>query len=279
MATPSLTKHRIPGVFGDLLIDVRSGGRAEPRSAVIVLHGFKGFKDWGMFPPLADRLARAGFAVISFNLSGSGVDDQGDFSFPEKFGHNTFSAEVTDLSRVINALARGQLGVPEPPAIGVIGHSRGGGTAILSAAIDPRIAALVTWSAISTVERWSPESRAEWRRTGKTEIRNARTGEIFPLYTDVLTDLERHAAGSLDIRAAAAKVSTPWLLIHGTNDEAVPIREAELLSGLATIPTLAYVPVDGAGHTFGAVHPFAGMTTALDRVFQETVDWFSLYLP
>src|SRR5215510_11976343 len=52
MATATLTKHRLSGALGEILIDVRSGGRSSPRPAVVVVHGFKGFKDWGMFPPL-----------------------------------------------------------------------------------------------------------------------------------------------------------------------------------------------------------------------------------
>ena len=43
-------------------------------------HGFKGFKDWGFFPHLADRLARAGLVAVSFNFSGSGVGPDGETS-------------------------------------------------------------------------------------------------------------------------------------------------------------------------------------------------------
>ena len=97
MATPTLTTHDLAGALGEILVDVRAAGRDMPRPAVVVVHGFKGFKDWGMFPPLAERLARAGFVAVSFNLSGGGVDEAGDFVFPERFGHNTFSAEIEDL--------------------------------------------------------------------------------------------------------------------------------------------------------------------------------------
>ena len=150
MATPTLTKHVLAGSLGPILIDVRAAGRTSPQPAVLVIHGFKGFKDWGMFPPLAVRLARAGLSAISFNLSGSGVDDAGDFAFPEKFGHNTFSAELHDIEVVLEALLAGRLGVAPPTAVGLFGHSRGGGMAILCAAGNPRIGAMVTWSAIST---------------------------------------------------------------------------------------------------------------------------------
>src|SRR5690349_22908992 len=102
MATPTLSKHSVPGALGPILVDVRAGGRDTPRPAVVILHGFKGFKDWGMFPPLAERLARAGITAVSANASGSGVDDAGEFAFPDRFGHNTFSRELEDVRRVID---------------------------------------------------------------------------------------------------------------------------------------------------------------------------------
>ena len=114
MATPTLTSHRLPGTLGEILVDVRAAGRDSARPAIVVVHGWKGFKDWGMFPPLAERLARAGFATITFNLSGSGVDDRGEFVWPERFGHDTFTAELEDVATVVDALARGELGVAPP---------------------------------------------------------------------------------------------------------------------------------------------------------------------
>src|SRR5262245_4976250 len=154
MATPTLTKHALPGALGEILVDVRAGGRDTPRPAILVIPGFKGFKDWGMFPPLADRLARAGFTSAVLNPSRTGVDDSGTFAWPERFGHNTFSIELADIGTALDALATGGLGTAPPTRIALVGHSRGGGMAVLSTAGDPRVKALVTWAAISTVERW-----------------------------------------------------------------------------------------------------------------------------
>jgi len=278
MATPTLTKHALPGALGDILIDVRAGGRESPRPAVLVLHGFKGFKDWGMFPPLADRLAQAGFTAVSFNLSGSGVDDAGEFAWPERFGHNTFSAELADLGTVLDALAAGGLGTAAPTRIGLVGHSRGGGIAVLQTARDPRIGALVTWAAISTVDRWPDESeRTRWRAAGKLEVLNARTGQVLPLYTDTLDDVERHGA-ALDIPAAAVRVSVPWLLLHGTVDPTVAFAEAERLARASAPGAASLVPVAGAGHTFGATHPWRGSTADLDLVMKDTVAWLGRHL-
>jgi dienelactone hydrolase len=277
MATPTLTKHSLPGSLGPVLIDIRAGGRDSPRPAVLVLHGFKGFKDWGMFPHLAERLALAGFVAVSPNLSGSGVDDAGEFTLPDRFGRNTFSAELEDTARVISALVQGDLSVPPPTTIGLVGHSRGGGIAVLQAARDRRIQALITWSAISRVERWPEDERASWRATGHTEIKNARTGQSLPLYTDVLDDIEQNA-DSLDIEAAAGRIRVPWLIVHGTQDESVGFGEAERLKAASPRSKTRLLPIERGGHTFGATHPWRSTTPQLDTVFDATVQWLSAHL-
>jgi pimeloyl-ACP methyl ester carboxylesterase len=277
MATPTLTKHSVLGALGQILIDVRAGGRTSARPAVLVLHGFKGFKDWGMFPPLTERMAQAGFTALSLNLSGSGVDDAGEFSLPDRFGHNTFSAELEDVGRVMDALMQGELGVPPPSTVGMIGHSRGGGIAVLHTARDPRVRALVTWSAISRVERWPLDQRTAWRAAGHTEIRNARTGQILPLYTNVLDDIEQNAE-SLDIEAAAGLIAVPWLILHGTEDESVGFSEAESLKAASSRKKTRLLPIERGGHTFGATHPWRSSTPQLDTVFDATLQWLAAHL-
>jgi uncharacterized protein len=278
MATPTLTRHTVPGTLGDILIDVRAGGRGAPRPAVVVVPGFKGFKDWGMFPPFAERLARAGLSAVSVNPSGSGVDDRGEFTLVDRFGHNTYSAELDDVLRVVTALADARLGVAAPTSIGLVGHSRGGGIGVLAAAEDRRIAALVTWAAISSVERWSPAEQRAWREAGVKEIVNARTGQRLPLYLDVLDDIGHHASGRLDILGAAARLAIPWLIIHGTADESVSPLEAEALHAAGRGADVRHLPIEGAGHTFGAVHPWQGETPHFRLVADETLGFLAAHL-
>ena len=271
MATPSLTKHTVPGVLGDILVDVRAGDRKSPRPAVVIVHGFKGFKDWGMFPTLADRLARAGFVAVSFNLSGSGVDDRGEFVFPERFGHNTFSAELEDIQRVLAALLRGHLDLTPPSSLGLFGHSRGGGMALLAAANESRVRTLVTWAAISTVHRW-PGQEEEWRTRGHMDIVNSRTGQVLPLHTDILDDINQHPQ-RLDLLAAARRFARPWLILHSREDETVPFAEATRLAEAAG--SAAQLLEVGGGHVFGAAHPLTRITADLARAMDETVKWMA----
>ena len=107
-------------------MDVRSGAGARP--AVVCCHGLDESKDWGFFPALADRLARAGFAAVTFDYSGAAVGRE----------------SVADLGVVLDALARGDLGAT-PTNVGVMGHGFGGEVALLRAADDARIRAVVTW--------------------------------------------------------------------------------------------------------------------------------------
>jgi dienelactone hydrolase len=278
MATATLTRHELPGVLGPLLIDVRSGGRTSPRPAVVVVHGFKGFKDWGMFPPAAERLAQAGLTVVTFNLSGSGVDAQGEFTLADRFGRNTYSIELADIARVIDALERGELGTGAPSSLGLLGHSRGGGDAVLHAAEDPRVRALATWAAVSRVDRWTPGTHASWRKRGVLEVVNARTGQVLPLYTDVLDEVEEHGQDTLDIAAAAGRLAAPWLIVHGRDDESVPFGEAERLRAASGAAVTELLAIDGTGHTFGTVHPWAGMPAEFDRVLRATTTWFARHL-
>jgi uncharacterized protein len=277
MATPTLTRHTVPGVLGPIAVDIRTSERSAPRPAVLILPGFKGFKEWGMFPVLAERVARAGFSAVSINVSGAGVDDNGRFVYPDRFGHNTFSAELEDVRRVLDALEQGRLGMVRTSSVGLVGHSRGGGMAILTAGRDPRVHALVTWAAISTVDRW-PDKVDEWRTAGKLDITNTRTGDVLPLYVDVLDDAI-HNREQLDIAAAAGRVTVPWLLLHGSADPSVSLAEARVLSAAAAPanpPRL--IIIEGAGHTLGAVHPYAGMTPDLAQALDETLNWLGRYL-
>jgi len=275
LATPSRRSFSLTGADdGPLRGDIRSGGGTRP--AVIICHGFKGFKDWGFFPATADRLAQAGFAAVSFNFSGSGVGAGGDsFDEPERFRRATYSNALRDMGAVVTELRRGGLGV-QPSVIGVLGHSMGGGIAVLQTAVDPLIGALVTWSATARFGRlWRKDQVPEWRRTGTLEIVNRRTGERLPLATDILDDWERNR-DRLDVLGAAASIRAPWLVVHGADDESVPVSDARDLAGRA--PQSRLVSIDNAGHTFGIKHPWSGSTPQFDEVLDATVDWFSRYL-
>lgn len=250
-------------------------------SAIVILHGFKGFRRWGFFPHVAGALAAAGHTVVTFDFSRNGVGAGGqDFDELEAFARNTFTRELDETHQVVEALRGGALPGPNPRRVGLLGHSRGGGVAVLAAA-ELELDALVSWAAVATFDRWADPVKEEWRREGRIHIPNARTGQQMPLDVALLEDWERNRE-RLDIEAGAGRIQSPWLIVHGTADEAVAVEDAHRLAR-ASSPAWATdgAPspqgaeggaqlelIEGAGHTFGAGHPFDGegphLATALE---------------
>lgn len=258
--------------------DVRLPAGAAPQSAVVICHGFKGFKDWGFFPPLAAAVASRGHAAISFNFSGSGVGEDGrDFSALENFAASTHSRNVLEIGMVLDALAAGSLtpGGQVPARTGLLGHSRGGGEAVIATANDSRVDALVTWAAIASVERWTDEQIAAWDRGETVYIANSRTKQEMPMapgyWRDIIRNRER-----LNIREAASEIAVPWLIIHGEQDTSVSVGDAHRLHSAA--PGAELQVVEDSGHTFDATHPFGGVSRGLREATQSTLGWFGRHL-
>ncbi len=243
------------------------------RGTVLCLHGFKGFMHWGFFPELRRRLTEAGFVAVAFNHSGSGIGpDLQNFTEEEAFAHGSFSRELEDIALVREHLAT--LGLPMP--VGLLGHSRGGGTGLIHAAERGDYAAVVTWAAISTVERFSGADLDAWRERGFLTIHNARTGQQLAMDVSCLQDVEANAE-RLDIRGACARLGSPMLLIHGGADEAVSLSESDaLFAAFSTEPARLILPE--AGHTFGARHPFDGTPSDLERVFEASLAHFAKHM-
>lgn len=259
-----LTNERGLPIRGEL---VRTGSAGR---SIVVCHGFKGFYRWGFFPILIDSLATRGWRVIAFNFSGSGIGaDLENFTQHDAFFHDTFGHQLADLGLVVDeATERQWLG----PRFALFGHSRGGGIALLYAAGQSRVGALATWASISHVTRWTQDSIAQWRANGFLEVPNVRTGQILRLGTAAIDEVEAEHSASLDIQAAASRLSVPWLLVHGTADETVSPAEAEVLFGAAPkIARLSYVL--GANHAFDVKHPATQASPALTEAIERTLSF------
>lgn len=244
------------------------------KGTVVICHGFKGFAHFSFFPYVAEQLAGVGFRAITFDFSGSGIgEDRESFSNREAFTHNTYLQELDDVDAVVGeARVRGWI----EGGYGLFGHSRGGGTAVLHAARDSSVETLVTWAAISSTNRWVPETIAGWRQRGYIDIPNARTGDVIPLGTGLLREVEEFGGTTLNIGAAASRIRAPWLIVHGSDDETVNVAEGERLAALSNGATLEVL--EGVNHSFGGKHPLGEITPMLESVARGTVGFFERHL-
>lgn len=219
---------------------------------VVLIHGFKGFKNWAFFPWLAEFLGTNGIAVCRFDFSRCGITEESDdFDRLDLFQDDTYSHQLDDVKAVVDQLRREQRTARLP--IALLGHSRGGAIALIAAREDPQIAAVTTWSAIANTNRWDEETIRSWRRDGTMTIENARTRQSMPLSTRLLDDWEANRE-RLDVLNAAARLARPLLIIHGGADETVDVADARRLLAAAG-RSANLVLIERASHTFGAIHP------------------------
>lgn len=251
-----------------------------PKPVVIFTHGFKGFKDWGHFNLLARYFAERGFAFIKFNFAynGTTVEDHSDMHDLEAFGKNNFSLELDDLQALIDLIydETGPIMQKELDLnrIYLIGHSRGGGAVILKAAEDTRVKAVATWAAVSDYDqRWTDEQMQQWKQNGVQWILNGRTGQQMPLYYQMVEDYyqNRHR---LDIPKVIKKMHQPLLILHGEQDETVPVQMARDLKSWKPDAVLHLLPE--ANHSFGGSHPYgqSELPEAASKAADLSIDFF-----
>ncbi len=256
--------------------------KEDSAGTLIICHGYKGFKDWGMFPYVGEQLSER-LDVITFNFSHNGVGEQlEDFDELEKFARNTYSRELEDLDTLAAAIKERSLPCePQPAAdpLFLLGHSRGAGVCLIYAFDHPeRVKGIISWNGIANVDLFSPEVKAEMRANGRSYVDNARTGQRMPLDVEILHDIERNAE-RFNIIARAPEAKVPIALIQGSNDGERLRKGSEKL--LSVNPHISYTVIPGGSHTFGAVHPFRGTTEALELALEKSgevlLQWSQAY--
>ncbi|MED5329805.1 MAG: alpha/beta fold hydrolase [Planctomycetota bacterium] len=242
-------------------------GAETPLPVVVMCHGFKGFRKWGMFPPLAERLAEGGRAVVLFDFSHNGVGENPEsFDRMDLFKVQTISRAIEDLGTVLDFLQDDALAarchLQQEGRVNVVGHSMGGGVALLRTATDGRIAQVCSLNGVSHLQRLTDEVLAELEAEGYVTIKNVRTGQEMPLGSEWFDDLPNH-----DIEGAAQTIFVPSLVVQGDEDPNVKPHEGQSIADW--IPAARLVMVEGGDHTFGARHPFTKWTAPLEEVARE----------
>ena len=208
---------------------------------VVIGHGVTGNKNRPALVALAEGLAAAGISVLRFSFSGNG-DSEGAFT------DSTVTKEVADLGSIIDTL--------DGYNVCYVGHSMGGAAGVLRAATDARIQLLVSLAGMVHTKAFA-----------QREFGDATPDEGFmwdepdcPLSQAYMDDM-----ATIDsVARNASKFAVPWLLVHGTEDDIVPIEDSHDILQYANEETeLLELP--------GVDHVFSGDATAV--MVEKVVTW------
>lgn len=247
------------------------------KKIVLFCHGFKGFKDWGAWHLVAQKFAEAGFIFIKFNFShnGVGTENTQDFTRLDLFKKNNYTKEINDVKTVLSWIKNDvfwkDISFNE---INIVGHSRGGGIALVSALENDSIHKIATWASIGNFNRFgSNENIEKWKKEGLKNFYNSRTKQDmkidFQFYENYINNKDR-----LDIENTCKMLQKHLLIIHGKNDEAVGFSHAQRIKSWK--PNAELLLIDNANHVFGAKHPYTENVLPIDlnKIVQKTIGFF-----
>lgn len=239
---------------------------------VLFVHGYMGLKDWGCWNLVQDYFTNLGFGFCKYNVSHNGCSTSDPINFVDldAFSRNNYTKECTDFESIISKINQQQQTKQD---MYVIGHSRGGGIAILTSD-HPQVKKVATWAAISDIGSRFPSNEAleEWQTTAYYHKKNGRTHQEMPHHYSQFLDFKKNET-RLDIEAHTRIMDKPLLLIHGDADRSVKSSEGEKL---AEWSGSALKLIEGAAHTFDSSHPWESesLPEKLEEVCRLTAEFF-----
>jgi fermentation-respiration switch protein FrsA (DUF1100 family) len=178
---------------------------------------------------LGSRLAAVGVTALRFTHRGCGAGgpDPSDGAFED----TTLTGRIEDFRAALDALP--SLGVTTN-RVGAIGSSYGG--MVVLAALDPRVAALALMATPIEIPTDAPPLQVG------SDLIALESGALVK--RAFLEDTARY-----DLPTAVREYRRPTLIVHGTEDEVVPVEHALRLYKAALEPKRLEI-VEGADHSF-----------------------------
>lgn len=298
----------VDGPADDQRIDIDTtffppaGGGKAP--AVLLAHGFGGSKQ--SVRDQAVRLAQDGYAVLTWSARGFGRSTG-------QIALNSPDYEVKDVKQLIDWLAgRPEVALDQAgdPRVGIVGGSYGGAIALMTAAHDARVDAIVpqiTWYDLA--DSLFPNSTGQGTESGvfkrmwagfffgrgapaaqglqaltqqprPMSAEEARCGRFLPAICDVYQGVARTGRATPEavelLRKSSpisvqGRIKAPTLLIQGQRDSLFPLGQADLNArAIATAGTPVSVMWFDGGHDGG--------NGEADWLHEQTTAWLARYL-
>lgn len=281
MSRTTVDRWTLAGSDGQTIYGNTHLPAGQPQAVLILCHGFKGYKDYGFFPRLAEAAADRGLIAHRFNFSHAGMTEQIEtFAKPDLFQSDTWSRQIEDLQAVAGAIDSGQLAGQGLASVW-FGHSRGGLTVLLTAGRAfsdpdgrmPRPTGVIAAASPAEPCSLTSKDRATLRKDGRLPSPSSRTGQTLYVGLPWLEEIEADP-DAFDPKLAIARIACPVLLLHGAADATVGVAAAETLAKAAGEDRARRVVIDHAGHTFDCPNPLepgADLPPATQRLFDEVL--------
>jgi len=221
---------------GDRICGVLSDPNENQSPAIVILcHGFTSNKDRPKFTGLEKLFNEKGLATFRFDFFGHG-ESEGEFE------NITISEAVEDILKAIDFVkSKGY------EKIALVGSSFGGIASIMAASKTKELFALGLSAPVSDfVEEekrtLGAEKLDEWKTKG-FRFHEKSDGTKLKLNYSVFEDAKKHSGYK-----AAEKIEIPVLIVHGDNDETVPIEQSKKTSQILKNCRLEII--EGADHRF-----------------------------
>ena len=205
---------------------------SEPKPTVVLLHGCPGLEQ---NLDLAVELRDRGWNALVFHYRGC-------WGSGGRYDLRTITA---DVAAAVDYLQSGEHPSVDRDRIAVIGHSLGGWAALLAAARDPRLRAVAVCGGVADLGGMQPSGIL----VGTAEIHEEITRFVAAEPEEFLQQGAEVAAEPQPIDLADSISPRPLLIVHGSDDEWVPVEQARALYERATEPR-RYVEISGANHSF-----------------------------
>jgi pimeloyl-ACP methyl ester carboxylesterase len=207
--------------------------------------------------------------ALRFNFSHCGMannlatfDRGSNFDRLDLFERDTWGKQIEDLTNVAAATAAARIpGIDDADLPQVFfGHSRGGVTALLTASRlgaggggHAQPAGVVVAAAPARACSLDEAQKQQLGSVGYLESPSTRTGQMLRIGRRWLREIEREPQ-AFDPKIATERLACPLLIVHGSSDETVPVRDAHALRAAAG-ERAEFLVVPDAGHTFNASNP------------------------
>ena len=200
----------------------------------VVLFGLEFSSDRWACRPYSAGLLAAGYDVFAYEGRNQGASDKDPVYEPLQWVTDKDAADMKSALAYLRARPDA-----DPAGVGVFGVSKGGSTAFVAAAADPRVRCVATDGAFATYTTLVPYMK-RWIGiySDRKALQRAIPGWFYGLVglTGVKKVARNRGVSYPSVESAAGKLRRPLLMIHGEADTYIKPEMARALFGRAKGP-------------------------------------------